>query len=373
MAYEMLAGPAALHGAHAPGAARRPRDPDPRAVSTLRPAVPAALETRCHALSREAPGRPVAAGRRTAAPARRRCHAERGHGADRVRHRRSRRAPRRPSASPTRCGWRCSSRLGALAVLAATWWLVQRLGLPDWVVLGGGVAPPGRASRSCCSRPGMSSGGCWQRRPGVTAAPDRALLGRLTTLRGALAGGGLAFGGLAVGHRGLHGAPDAGRGPLRHPGFRRGAQGTGPAGGRRLRQTATERLDPGRLDHRGVEDRPRRSRRRSACSKAGRSAPGAGADAEAGRHRADATVAQELAQREGAAAVVAGEIAPLGARLRPLGPAGSAGDGSTLLGVREIATGRGRLIAAVDGVSRKLREGIGESLRSIRSGDRWRR
>ncbi len=83
-----------------------------------------------------------------------------------------------------------------------------------------------------------------------------------------------------------------------------------------------------------------------------------------------ATVAREVAEREGAKAVVTGEISPLGGgfviAVRVLAP----GDGRTLLAERETADNAGGLIAAVDKVSRKLREGLGESLRSIRAGQR---
>ncbi len=82
-----------------------------------------------------------------------------------------------------------------------------------------------------------------------------------------------------------------------------------------------------------------------------------------------AAVAREVAEREGAKAVVTGEIAPLGAGFvlsaRVLAPS----DGRTLLAERETADNAGGLIAAVDKLSRKLREGLGESLRSIRAGE----
>ncbi|HEX9895514.1 MAG TPA: tetratricopeptide repeat protein, partial [Gemmatimonadales bacterium] len=80
----------------------------------------------------------------------------------------------------------------------------------------------------------------------------------------------------------------------------------------------------------------------------------------------DATLAQEIAQREGASAVVAGEIAPLASgyvlSVRLLGA-----DGSTLLAEREIANDVGGIIPAVERLSKSLREDIGESLRSLRA------
>jgi tetratricopeptide (TPR) repeat protein len=82
----------------------------------------------------------------------------------------------------------------------------------------------------------------------------------------------------------------------------------------------------------------------------------------------DVVLAQEIAQREGASAVVAGEIAPLAGgyvlSVRLLGA-----DGSTLLAEREIANDVAGIIPAVERLSESLREDIGESLRSIRAGE----
>src|SRR5206468_738051 len=68
-------------------------------------------------------------------------------------------------------------------------------------------------------------------------------------------------------------------------------------------------------------------------------------------------------------AVVTGEISTLGSgyvlAVRLLGTK----DGATLLAVRETANGAAGLIAAVDRLSKKVREGIGESLRTIRAGE----
>ena len=83
-----------------------------------------------------------------------------------------------------------------------------------------------------------------------------------------------------------------------------------------------------------------------------------------------AAVAREVAERGGAKAVVTGEIAPLGAGFVLSARVIAPGDGRTLLAERETADNAGGLIAAVDKLSRKLREGLGESLRSIRAGAR---
>jgi hypothetical protein len=80
--------------------------------------------------------------------------------------------------------------------------------------------------------------------------------------------------------------------------------------------------------------------------------------------RVDAALAQEVAQREGASAVVAGEIASLGGgyvlSVRLLEP-----DGDVLVAERETAGDAGEIIAAVERLSKSLREDIGESLRGL--------
>jgi DNA-binding SARP family transcriptional activator len=82
----------------------------------------------------------------------------------------------------------------------------------------------------------------------------------------------------------------------------------------------------------------------------------------------DAALAREIAMREGLAAIVVGDIIAAGAgyvlSLRLLSPA----DGTVLTGVRETARDETEVIAAIDELSAKLRERIGESLKSIRPG-----
>src|SRR5437762_4832267 len=80
-------------------------------------------------------------------------------------------------------------------------------------------------------------------------------------------------------------------------------------------------------------------------------------------------VARELAQREGAKAVVHGQIDPLGRSYVVSAELVGAADGAALVAVRENAQDDGAIIAAVDRLSRRLRERIGESLRTIRASD----
>ncbi len=83
----------------------------------------------------------------------------------------------------------------------------------------------------------------------------------------------------------------------------------------------------------------------------------------------DPPLARELAQREGAKAVVHGQIDPLGRGYVVSAELVSAADGTALVSLRETAQDDGAIIAAVDRLSRKLRERIGESLKTIRASD----
>src|SRR5437870_5094346 len=83
----------------------------------------------------------------------------------------------------------------------------------------------------------------------------------------------------------------------------------------------------------------------------------------------DLALARELAQREGAKAVVHGQIDPVGKGYVVSAALVSAADGAALVSLRETAQDDGAIIAAVDRLSGRLRERIGESLKTIRSSD----
>jgi tetratricopeptide (TPR) repeat protein len=78
-------------------------------------------------------------------------------------------------------------------------------------------------------------------------------------------------------------------------------------------------------------------------------------------------LAQEVAQREGAAAVIAGEINRAGVGYVFSVQILSAGQGEVLTSQRETAKDSTEVIAAIDRLSKRLRERIGESFRSIRN------
>jgi tetratricopeptide (TPR) repeat protein len=79
-------------------------------------------------------------------------------------------------------------------------------------------------------------------------------------------------------------------------------------------------------------------------------------------------LAREIATREGAKAVVAGEISALGKGYVLSARILSAADGSELVALRETAVDDAGLVAALDKLSGRVRERIGESLKSIRGG-----
>ncbi|MCH7473460.1 MAG: protein kinase [Gemmatimonadetes bacterium] len=81
--------------------------------------------------------------------------------------------------------------------------------------------------------------------------------------------------------------------------------------------------------------------------------------------RVGEAVAREIAERENLKAVLAGEVVSLGSGYLVSGRLVSA-TGEVLTEQQASAADAGELIAAVDELSRKLRERIGESLRSIR-------
>jgi tetratricopeptide (TPR) repeat protein len=78
-------------------------------------------------------------------------------------------------------------------------------------------------------------------------------------------------------------------------------------------------------------------------------------------------LAREVAQREGAQAVIAGEIIPAGQGFVLSARVVTAADGEELVSHRETAAGAEEIIPAIDKLSNRLRERIGESLRTLSS------
>ncbi len=80
-------------------------------------------------------------------------------------------------------------------------------------------------------------------------------------------------------------------------------------------------------------------------------------------------VAMEVAERTGAKAVVVGEVSSVGRSFVLSARLVATADGTELAALRENADDDGALLAAIDRLSGRLRERIGESLVSIRGGE----
>jgi tetratricopeptide (TPR) repeat protein/tRNA A-37 threonylcarbamoyl transferase component Bud32 len=249
----------------------------------------------------------------------------------------------------------------AIAVLAAAYSLMQRLGLPTWVFVGA-IALLG------VGLPIMLVTGLFERRRALARTteftPVPQGVARWFTWRRALWGGGLAFGALAgvaaiymamrllgigaIGTLVAKGAlkarepilladfenrtPDSTLGPTLTEAFRVD-----------LSQSATVKL----LDPQQVADGLSRMRR-----PAGTPVTGA--------------VARELAQRTSVKAIVTGQIDPVGKSYVVSASVISATDGTVLTAVRETAENDAALLGALDKLSRALRGRIGESLTAVR-------
>ena len=82
--------------------------------------------------------------------------------------------------------------------------------------------------------------------------------------------------------------------------------------------------------------------------------------------RLDPELAREVAVRDGIKAVIAGEVSAVGTSYVISVRLLSAGDGSLLVAYRETAADSSEIIEAVDRLSDRLRERVGESLKTIR-------
>ncbi len=81
----------------------------------------------------------------------------------------------------------------------------------------------------------------------------------------------------------------------------------------------------------------------------------------------DATLAREVAQREGARVVIVANVAPLGAGFLVTAQLLEPSKGDPLASITEQAKGADDLMAAVGRISRQIRGKIGESLRSVQN------
>ncbi|HEU5259783.1 MAG TPA: protein kinase [Gemmatimonadales bacterium] len=254
--------------------------------------------------------------------------------------------------------------LASVGVLALVYLLVHELGLPDW-------AFAGTVGLLAAGLPIMLWTGIIERRralarsTGGAAAP--AGVQRWVTWRRALMGGATAFGLLGLGTAGYTAMRLLGIGPvgtlvasgvleardrLVMADFEnRTADSTlGPSVSEALRIDLAQSRVVRLLDGAAVSDALKRMNR----------PPGT---------RLDLALARELAQREGAKAVVRGQIDPVGRGYVLAAELVAPANGAVLVALRENAKDDGAIIDAVDRLSKKLRERIGESLKTIRASD----
>ncbi len=259
--------------------------------------------------------------------------------------------PQRLAAPPSAGRVILTFVIGAIVTLALTVGLVELLGLPDWVEI---VALVLLAA-------GLPIVTWATRRNRATSGP----LGWLGTTRGALLGGGLAFGVLALGTGGFMALRAMGVGPfatlvsagkLGERDQLLVADFANSTGDSVLGATLTEAL---KVDL-SQSDVLRLVSPRDIT------------DGLALMQRGDTTaltqdVSLDLATRLGVKAIVVGELSSLGQGYLLTGKVIASSDGSTLYATRATADGAGDVLDALETLSHKLREGIGESFRSVRA------
>jgi serine/threonine-protein kinase len=250
----------------------------------------------------------------------------------------------------------------AVLVLAVVWVLERKLGLPDWVFYGA-------VGLLAIGLPIMLVTGHHERQRAIARTtavytPPAEGAARWFTWRKAIVGGGLAFLGLALLAAAYSAMRVLGIGPvgtlvasgvlknreqLLLADFENRTADTtlGPSLTEAMRvdlsQSPTLRL----VDQQLVREALTRMERQSA----GTLSP---------------SLAREVAERQGIKAVVTGQIDPVGTGYVLSANLVSASDGQVLTAVRETAADPGALLGAIDRLSSKLRERIGESLVTIR-------
>jgi tetratricopeptide (TPR) repeat protein len=248
----------------------------------------------------------------------------------------------------------------AVAILAGTWWLEWKLGLPSWVL-------PMAAVLLLVGLPIMllTAQRERERLQGTGPTVVSGLRDRLLTWRGALGGGALALAGLAIAAGGFMTLRAMGVGPfatLVSAGVLAErdrlvlADFTNRTSDSTLGASITEafRID---LTQSPVLRLVEGNEVTSTLRLMGRD-PGRALSQEA---------AQDVATRIGAKAVLVGDVAQLGSGYVLTARLVGVADSVTLLAERETAADAGALIPAVEALSRKLREKIGESLRTVRA------
>jgi tetratricopeptide (TPR) repeat protein/tRNA A-37 threonylcarbamoyl transferase component Bud32 len=256
--------------------------------------------------------------------------------------------------------------VAALAVLGVVYFLTIQLGLPDWVI-------KGAAALLAAGFPIMLVTGMFERRravaraTGMFVASSETTVHRWFTWRKALLGGAMAFGVLGLGVGAYTAMRLLGIGPV----GTLVAAGHLKASDRLIVADFTNRSSDSTLGPSVTEAFRIDLAQSPLVTLVGSSALGDALDRMKQPRNAVLTpeLARELAQREGAKAVVVGDISPVGKGYVLTARLVAPQDGTELVALRETANDDGQILKAIDRLSRSMRERIGESLRSIRANE----
>ncbi len=255
--------------------------------------------------------------------------------------------------------------LASAAILLAASWVERRLGLPSWVLPAAAVLMliglPVVLLTARRERAQMRTTAA-----GLAAPTPQGLRARLLTWRGALGGGALAMGGLALSTGAFMALRAMGVGPF----ATLVTSGVLAARDKLVLADFTNRTNDSSLGPSITEAlridltqspilRVAEANEVAATLRLMERDPGLPLSEDA---------AHGVATRIGAKAVLTGEVAPLGSGYVLSARLIAVADSVTLLAERETAADAAALIPAVEALSRKLRERIGESLRTVREG-----
>jgi len=253
--------------------------------------------------------------------------------------------------------------IASAVVLGLAWWMTLRIGLPAWVVPGVGVL-------LALGFPIMLATGAAERKRAIartqaithTPKPEGLVRGFLTW-RKALLGGGLAFGVLAVLAVGYMAARAFGVGSMGTLMATGALQSRDPIVlAEFANRTSDSTLGPSVTDAIRVDLSQSPVMRLLDASAVAQALQRMGKTAGT---PVDEALAMELAQREGAKAVITGEISPVGNGFVLSARIIAASDGHELVALRETAADESGVIPAIDRLSKRLRERVGESLKSL--------
>ena len=249
----------------------------------------------------------------------------------------------------------------AVVILATTWWLEWRLGLPSWVL-------PMAAVLMLIGLPIMllTAQRERERLHGAGEIGSSGLRDRLFTWRGALGGGVLALAGLAAAAGGFMTLRTMGVGPFAT------LVSSGVLSSRDkivladfANRTADSTLGSSITEAFRIDLTQSPVLRVTEGNEVASTLRLMGGNPEL---TLSEVAAHGVATRIGAKAILVGEVTPLGSGYVLTARLVGVADSVTLLAERETAADASALIPAVEALSRKVREQIGESLRSVRAG-----